>query len=266
MIPRFHAAHLHRFMGSGRTSPALCGCEDENGNRAGDVIVKLRGALDNGVTGLLCELLASRLASYFGLLVPEPALVWIDAAFANLVVALESNGPHPERAERMRNSVGWNFGSRLLTDVTTLPIDKAIPPAMWQAATDTFAFDGLIQNPDRRFNNPNLFTRGNNIYLYDHELAFSFLHDLLQSATPWRLGGQRYLADHVFYRQLKGHSIDIESFTARLAALPGPALDGILAEMPPQWKNEDLEKIERHLRNLSAHAADFAQEVRRRLA
>ena len=142
----------------------------------------------------------------------------------------------------------------------------AAPEAMWQVATEVFAFDGLVQNPDRRFHNPNLFTRGNDIYVFDHELAFSFLLDILESATPWRLDGQRYLEDHVFYRKLKGRPIDINGFTARLTALPGPALDGILADAPTEWNNESLAKIERHLRTVSAHATEFAEEVRRRLA
>jgi hypothetical protein len=266
MAPRLIAAQFHRFMGSGRTSPVLCGCEDEGGNRLGDLVVKLRGGMDHGQTGLLCELLASRLASYFDIPVPDPALVVIDADFAELVASLEAAGPDPKRAERIRNSVGLNFGSRQLSDVSTWPVDRDIPEAMWQGATDVFAFDGLVQNPDRRFNNPNLFTRGNGIFLFDHELAFSFLLDILESAMPWRLDDQRYLSDHVFYRKLKGKPIDIAGFTARLAALPGSALDAILAEVPVEWNNESLSKIERHLRTISAHATEFAEEVRRRLA
>jgi hypothetical protein len=165
----------------------------------------------------------------------------------------------------MRNSVGLNFGSRQLSDVSTWPVDRAIPETMWQGATDVFAFDSLVQNPDRRFNNPNLFTRGNDIFLFDHELAFSFLLDILESETPWRLDGQQYLSEHVFYRKLKGKPIDIAAFTARLAALPGPALDGILADVPAEWNNENLSKIERHLKMVSDHATEFAEEVRRRL-
>jgi len=101
-------------------------------------------------------------------------------------------------------------------------------------ATEVFSFDSLVQNPDRRFNNPNLLTRGNEIFVLDHELAFSFLLDILASVEPWRLEGQRYLSDHVFYRALKSKVIDITGFTDTLAALPGPALDGILNDVPPE--------------------------------
>jgi hypothetical protein len=266
MIPRLIAAQLHRFMESGRTSPALLGCEDEAGNRVGDFVVKLRGGMEQGNASLLRELLASKLATYFGLSVPAPALVVIDPDFAELAAARGGGGLDQQRAARMRNSVGLNFGSSLLTDVSPWPVDKAIPDAMWQTATEVFAFDGLIQNPDRRFNNQNLLTHGNTIFLFDHELGFSFLLDVLASVTPWRLASQPYLSDHVFYRRLKSRTIDMDGFTARLTALSGVPLDEILADVPPEWNNESLTKIEQHLRAVSAHAAEFAEEVRRRLA
>src|ERR1700733_7096944 len=140
MVARVTAVQFHRFMNSGRTSPVLCGCEDELGKRD-DYVVKLRGGLDRGEAGLVCELVASRLASYFGMAVPEPALVLIEADFAELVAAAE-----PQGAKLLRSSIGLNFGSRQLSDVTAWPVDKWIPEAMWQAAVNIFAFDSLIQN------------------------------------------------------------------------------------------------------------------------
>jgi hypothetical protein len=266
MLPRLTSVTFHHFMGSGRTSPVLCGCEDDSGNRAGDLVVKLRGGLDRGLTGLTCELIASRLATRFGLGVPEAALVTIDTDFAELVSSLEARSGDRVKADRIRNSVGLNFGTRQLSGVNTWPVDKSIPEAMWQAATEVFAFDALVQNPDRRFNNPNLLTRANEIFLLDHELAFSFLLDILAPAEPWRLDGQHYLNEHVFYRALKSKVIDITGFADTLAALSGPALEGILNDVPPEWNNGSLAKIERHLRTVSGHAAEFAEEIRRRLA
>ena len=226
----------------------------------------MRGGLDQGLTGLTYELVASRLATHFGLAVPEPALVTIDGDFAELVASLEARSGDRVKADRIRNSVGLNFGTRQLSGVNTWPVDKSIPEAMWQGATEVFSFDSLVQNPDRRFNNPNLLTRGNEIFVLDHELAFSFLLDILASAEPWRLEGQRYLSDHVFYRALKSKVIDITGFTDTLVALPGPALDAILNDVPPEWNNGSLPKLEQHLKTVSAHAAEFAEEIRRRLA
>jgi hypothetical protein len=102
------------------------------------------------------------------------------------------------------------------------------------------------------------------VFIYDHELGFSFLLDILPSATPWRLDGHPYLNDHVFYRKLRGQPIDLQAFTAALGALPDVALEGILANAPEEWNNESLPRIETHLRAVSEHAEEFAQEVRRR--
>jgi hypothetical protein len=74
------------------------------------------------------------------------------------------------------------------------------------------------------------------------------------------------LTDHVFYRKLKSKVIDLNGFEAILAALPGSGLSGILADVPEEWNNERLSGIERHLRTVSDHAAEFAEEIRRRLA
>jgi hypothetical protein len=261
MVPQLIAAQFHRFMKTGRTSPALCGCEDEAGNRIDDFVVKLRGGLDNGQNGLLFELVASRLATHFGLTLPDPALVLVDAEFAELVASAQ-----PQQAALMRNSIGLNFGSRLLVDGTEWPVDRAIPHSMRQVALDIFAFDALIQNPDRRFSNQNLLTRGDDIFLFDHEIAFSFLLDIMPSQTPWRLDRQKYLADHVFYRRLRKKPIELSRFMASLVALPEGAMREILAEVPAEWNNEVLARIEEHIRMVSSHAIEFAEEIRRRLA
>jgi hypothetical protein len=261
MVQQLIAAQFHRFMKTGRTSPALCGCEDHAGNHVDDFVVKLRGGLDNGRNGLLFELFASRLAAYFGLMPPDPALVMIESDFAELVAAAEA-----QRGVRIRNSVGLNFGSRLLCDASEWPVDKGIPDSMRQTALNIFAFDALIQNPDRRFENQNLLTRGDEIFVFDHELAFSFLHDLLPPATPWHLFNQRYLAHHVFYSQLRKRSIDLNGFTDALLALPAAGLPDIVAEVPAEWNNEIVPRIEEHLRTMSSHAVEFAEEIRRILA
>jgi len=90
--------------------------------------------------------------------------------------------------------------------------------------------------------------------------------DLRPTAAPWRLDKQPYLTNHVFYRQLKSKPVDVDRFTTALADLPGSALDEILAEVPPEWNNKVLREVELHLRAVSEHATEFAEEVRRRLA
>lgn len=265
MISRLVATQFHGFTGSGRTSPARCGCEDEAGNPAGDFVVKLSGAMERGSTAHLCELAASQVAMHFGIAVPEPAIVVLEDGFVQLVANAQQR-LNPDAAERTRRSAGVNFGSRHLTGIAIWPVDRHIPQAQWQAATDIFAFDALIDNPDRRYGNPNLFTRGNELIVFDHESAFSFLLAILQPPEAWKLTGTPYLDHHVFFRRLKSQKIDLTGFEETLTRLDDNAVADFAAAVPPEWNNRDWPRIADHLRAIGAHATEFAEAVRRKLA
>ena len=117
----------------------------------------------------------------------------------------------PRIAGKVRKSVGLNFGCELLTGVSTWLVGRTIPEAMWESAVHVFAFDALIQNPDRRYDNPNLLTRADDMFVYDHEAAFSFLLDVRPSSTPWMLDREAYLREHVFFKRLRSKPIDLQA-------------------------------------------------------
>jgi hypothetical protein len=258
MIRKLVAVQFVRFMESGRTSPALCGCEDESGRTVGEYVVKLRATV--GKAGLLKEMVASRLADHFGLVSPEPALIVIERDLADLVA-----GMLPTYAGVIKGSVGLNFGTRILTGVNTWPVDKSLPAAMLQTATNIFAFDALVQNPDRRYFNPNLFAKGDSLIIFDHETAFSFLLALFPS-VPWNLDSQQYLFEHVFFRTLKSKAIDLTSFTNSLGGLTDDVLTEFLSDVPTEWNDDSLPKIKEHLCAIRQHIAEFAEALRRFLA
>lgn len=259
MIPRLSATQFLRFMDTGKTSPALCACIHELGMPAGEYVVKLRGAVEGGETGLINELLAALLARHFELAAPDPAIVLLDEALIDLI-ALD----HSSRQIVLRRSVGCNFGTKHLIGVSTWPVDKAVPGERIAAAVEIFAFDALLQNPDRKYNNPNLFTREDGLFIFDHETAFSFLLDVLPQGSPWELERQQYLEKHVFYRRLKSKPVELEQFTASLAELSNEVLERIRAELPPEWDNQNyVTRIVEHLRIVSDHAEEFTEAIRR---
>jgi hypothetical protein len=193
------ATIFNRFLETGRTSPGLFSHEGPS-ELEGDYVVKLRGGMERSA-GPLCELYASLLAVQLGISVPAPAIVLIEEDLAALV---EEASTDPVQASVIRNSIGWNFGCRFIPNLSSWPVDKKIAAAMREDAAKVFAFDALIQNPDRRFGNPNLGTSGNELIIFDHESAFSFLLEILPSAEPWRLDSEIYLDNHVFARSLRG--------------------------------------------------------------
>jgi hypothetical protein len=261
MLLRLTATQFVRVMTSGRTNPILCGCSNSAGNPAGEFIVKLLGQPKDGNCGALFELVASRIAQYFDILVPEAAAIEVTTDFAEIVAEVQ-----PQLAATLRAAVGLNFGSRVINPMTTWLVGRSIPEAMIADAVKVFAFDALIQNPDRRADNPNLFTQGDDIYAYDHEMSFSFLFALAVSHQSWNLEDQNYLKQHVFHSRLKSRELDFTNFRDRLNALTEIVLARIKAEVPKEWTHENLERIEAHLNEIREHTDEFVEQVRRRLA
>jgi hypothetical protein len=204
------------------------------------------------------EILGAKLAAHFELPSPKPALIILEQALADLIAGIE-----PSKADLIRQSVGLNFGTEAATGFMTWPVDKRVPEALMQTAVDIFAFDALIQNPDRRHGNPNLLSKGDSFLIFDHEVAFSFLLEIFPSATPWRLDRQQYLSEHVFYRQLRAQEIDLSAFTGCLSRLTNAVFEEILADIPAEWNNTNGPRIGEHLFAVRDHAEEFAEEVRR---
>jgi hypothetical protein len=263
VIDQVTATTFHRFLTNGRTSPAIFSCEGSRPEDANEYVVKLRGGLERGEQGLACELYASMLGAYLGMSCPRPAIVLIEAELA--AVILTQLGEETRQAQVIRNSVGLNFGTQFLVNLTAWPVDKSVPGPLLNAAMKVYAFDALIQNPDRGFNNPNLGSRNDDLFVYDHELAFSFLLNVFPTRTPWRLATEEYLNNHVFARALKQVPFP-EDFLRRLIDLSQQAARYFSEQIPDTWRSDDLQKVESHLLLISEHAAEFAEEVTRRLA
>jgi hypothetical protein len=241
---------------SGRNLSFFCQCEDSAGVLAGDYVVKL---LD-GKLGALLELLGSRLAAHFGIMVPEPVAVNVDAGFAALLTGdPQFNGHTP----LIQSNIGLNFGSRYLNPVSQWQGGRRIPDTMVDSAVEIFAFDALIQNPDRRVTNPNLLTMGSSFYVYDHETSFSFLQAILQPPEPWIVENEPYLKQHIFHDGLKKRAIDLTAFCERLTQLTDAVLLGFRTEVPAEWMHAGLATIEGHLRAVREHPAEFEEQIKR---
>jgi hypothetical protein len=262
-VQRLSASAYLRKLESGRTSPALFLCEDENGKSAGEYVVKLRAGTEAGATGLCCELLASLLADELGLPRPTSAIVEIDPRIGDLLSPKDA-----DVAAIIRKSGGLNFGSKALSGgYCTWPVNKSIPASLIQIAAEIYAFDGLIQNPDRKANNPNLLWKRDEIYIIDHELAFSFLFQIGAAGLPWELAGQAgdFLADHVFGRDLKGKAFDLNRFKNALDGLTDFTLGALIDQVPIEWKNDHLSRIREHIAMVRDRSGEFIEQLKWRL-
>jgi hypothetical protein len=222
-------------------------CMREGGKQE-EVVVKLRAGYESSLTGVTCELLASLFASDLDLPVPAPFLVEIPTSFYQGV-------PELALADRFKNSGGLNFGSQFLSSgYVTWPQERSIPAALQQDAAEIFAFDLMIQNPDRRKDKPNLLRKGDDIAIIDHEMAFSFLYSVLPEEYPWLGKGMGFAGNHLFHAGLKGKKVALDRLHGALEAVDDRRLEAYGHAVPSDWRKGEKDATVRILK--------YIQEVR----
>jgi hypothetical protein len=217
----------------GRNRPLLLIRED-GGGKSFEVVVKFRGR-EMDSRSQIAEIVSAQLADDLGLEVPKAAVVHVSAEFADAV-------PDSGIAAQIRQSLGSNFGSvHLGAGFTTWPSDRKPHGGQREQAARIFAFDTLVQNPDRRADNPNLWARSDRLGVYDHEQAFSFLFVPIIGGAPrpWVTADQAkgfgFLNRHVFYASLRGSEFDLDPFEERLGALDDGQIAAYFEWVPAAW-------------------------------
>jgi len=233
MLNSVAAVQFIKRIGSGKTKPCLLSCFLESGEEI-EVIAKFSAGCERGVGGLVAEAIAAMLAVDLDLPIPEPTLVEIDPDFVGTI-------PDMEDADRMRASVSVAFGSKKLPPGFSLvPKDKAIPRALAVQAVEIFAFDALIQNPDRRPENPNCLSDGRNFAIFDHELAF-MTKGIVGWKPPWKVGGLSFFSHsgaHIFYNELKGKALNFDRLAGAWEAVSDARLQKYEKALPLVWAND----------------------------
>lgn len=206
------------------------------------VVVKLHAHPAISPGAFYAEAFCSLLADDLDLPVQKPYRVMIENAFAKTV-------PDSSLRDRFVKSVGENFGcSKWAPGFTIWPKDKSPSREVQNLVMEIFAFDAVIQNPDRRQVNPNCCFRGKDLIVYDHELAFSNFLSFIPS-NPWEPKGLDFLKDHIFYRILKGGDLQLERFQGGLVAVNQKRLDSYQRAIPSEWESESIngDKIRAYL-------------------
>ena len=257
MVSTVKAMAFVKALRSGRTCPCLMLCEDDDGSVL-EVVVKLRTGNECSPTGVTCELLASLLARDLDLPVPAPFIVSVDADF-------HKGMSDPELAERFLNSQGLNFGCRHLgTGYTTWPQLRSIPASLMQDAAEIFAFDLMIQNPDRRQDKPNLLRKGDELAIFDHEMAFSFLYAPVPDEYPWDGKGMDFAKNHVFYGGLKGRDISWDRMQGALEAVDDRRLGMYTDAIPDEWRDDSgdaADRIQEYLKQARNNSKKLFQKI-----
>ena len=258
-LKKVEAIQFRKILNSGRTGPCLFDCKDIVTNQKEEYVVKFKHSLDRRDRGLICELVSSIIAQFIGLNTPPIALVNMDTQMASLIEISPK--------DKINLSIGLNFGSKLLAgNYLNLPNDYPLANHLEQAAAEIITFDALIQNPDRRIGKPNMFIKGDEFYIFDHELAFSFLELIEKIDSHWEQAAfSSCVRGHFFYRQLKGRTLNLERITQGIKSMSDDFLMDIQASIPNEWKDEEIDQIFDHLKVIVKNADLFIEGVRREM-
>lgn len=249
--PQVSARTFHFFMTSGRNSPALFSCSDERGETA-EYVVKFHGKIRSGAVS---ELIACELAKPLGIPVATGAVVDVDVRLG--VVS-------PAVAEVLDAGDGPHFGSKHQAGgYSVFSGNYSLPNGLIPAAIDIFAWDMLLQNADRRKDNPNLLFNGAQFLVIDHELACAF-ESFIGGCNPFTLHGTQLERNHVLrfllVRQITHTSFD--GFTSRLAGLTVSQIEGLIAALPASWRYpQRTDAILAHFTAVLADVDKFKQSL-----
>ena len=263
MLGRAVALEYVRQMGAGRTCPLLVNCEKPDGSVV-SAVAKFSDFCDQRETHLAREIIGACLAVDLGLPVPEPMLIKIPPGWSDIV-------PDAPLRARIAASSPIAFGSTLMTGgYSAWTADTRIREAMFDIAAAIFAFDGIIQNPDRRTTNPNCLVRGEDIRIIDHELAFA--HGVVLGwQPPWTAGGLNWLerkGSHIFLADLKRSGVDFAPIRVRWNAISDARLNEYRAAIPPEWAHvaADLDSALTLIRDARNNIDACLTEIRRVLS
>ena len=208
----------------GGSLPGLVEADDD-----GLYVVKFRGA-GQGPRALVAEWIGGELARLVGLTVPDIVAVELDPALGDAET-------HQEIQDLVRASGGRNLGldflpGALMFNPASATSLAAIDP---ETAAGIVWLDGLITNPDRSVQNPNMLVWHGRTWLIDHGASLYIHHTWRDPDAHARRPFER-IADHVLL-PVAGSLGDAD---ARLAPLVDrDAIVAIVEQLPDDWLPAD---------------------------
>jgi hypothetical protein len=206
-------------------------CEREDGSEV-EVVGKFSAGCEENEVNLAREVIAAYLGADLGLPVSEPMIVATTPEWISSI-------PDPTARAKVRSSCPLGFGSKLVTGQYSLwNAGTMITASMLPMAAAIFTFDAIIQNFDRRDENPNCLVNGEQILIFDHEVAFT--HRLVIGwKPPWVLGSLQALEPpgrHIFRAGLLEYDIDFGPIRTAWMRITDDKIDGYREAVPQEWK------------------------------
>ncbi|NJN28602.1 MAG: hypothetical protein HC819_22800 [Cyclobacteriaceae bacterium] len=258
-LPTIEALSSFGVFESGATLPMrVWGVDRETGER-GQYVVKYKNQSRMIGSASSFEFLGAWMAQEIGLNAAEPVAINISENFVSTLSGRDG-------FKAASQSIGLNFGSKYVAGVTQIPpTGFTLTNEQIEQAKQLFVLDLFMQNTDRGHVKPNVGLHQDDLFVYDHELAFSFLRLLsfARSKTPWILdpADSELYKKHFFYRYLKGQEEDFSEQVNELTKLNDDFWRCVNQHMPVDFKVDELTKIKDYLLPFLNHLSEFAASI-----
>lgn len=263
-LPYIEALRPAEKLFEGTTAPmGIWGSDRETGERA-EYVVKLTRGERMSPRSCSFELLGAWMAREVDLFAPEPVIVLLSKQFVEQTL----KGRDGYRAAFQ--SIGLNYGSVYEDGFTTIPADLVeTSQEMLEQAKMLYVFDLFIANSDRGHQKPNVASDGSQLFVYDHELAFSFIHiiPILRNNTPWIFdeNDKEIYRKHYFYKLLLNKEFDFSDQVEKLTRFDTVFWEKAFSLIPDEWKNEDLSDVRKHLTAILENKVTFSNTISKTL-
>lgn len=256
-LPVVEAISPHEQFTTGANKPLLVTAVDEHGCK-GDYVVKFRGAERMSSEACMRELLAAFIAMQMEITTVMPVIVNISPEFVELLKGNDAWG-------LAHKSIGFNYGSEYVPAHKTILVNEDLNNHQLPFAQQVFCFDVFIQNSDRTKDKPNMITDGNEIVIFDHELAFGFAMDIFRNPTPWQLRDNdlEWINRHCLLPILKGREFDYAGFSDRLNNLSPEFWQAAKALIPEEWQSPQFDTIRQYLTAICENKDSFITELKK---
>ena len=263
-LPKLLALEPLKEFGSGANKPILMRCADKQSGERVEVVVKLKdGERMGDGRAHACELMGAWLAREMNILVPEPNVVEISA---DLHESLQGSSFY----RRVQQSIGLNFGSQNLLNMTQPDQRDELKRSHVIDAQLIFLFDLMTINPDRTPAKVNMLSDHKRIFAIDHEMAFTnipFMKILSPRPNPWELnkGDVDTVKNGILKSLIQGKKFEPEPFIKDITTISEEFWEKAVPCLPDEWEWEYWPEVSEFVMEIVEHAEDFVTNAMRTL-
>lgn len=253
MLETIYASRYIRQVKTGRTKPVIIECEMNDGD-AIEIYTKYSAGTMQKVYELAMEALCGMLARDLGLPVPSFFAVKLSDDFIDTIKEAEIHNS-------LKNSDMYAFGSKSLpTGFAAWPPNEVVPESLCELAAEIYTFDAIVINGDRRPDNPNCLTSGNDLAIIDHELCFTT--ELFWRA-PWEQDGfntRKASNTHIFAKpRLTTCPTNLDRLKKAWDKIDSTRITSYFSALPRTWAFNKDDEIRIH--KLILNARNNIEEV-----